>query len=170
MKRISQLVTTLTVVMIAMPVWAAGYGSDRHRVNYDYARVVDAQPIVEYVRVPSSERICRDNRYRHRHDPKTPTVVGAIIGGVIGNQFGGGRGKTAATVAGAALGGAIARDATKHHSSRRYCETETSWYEEERIVGWDVTYRYQGETYYTRMNRDPGDRIRVRVDVQPAEY
>jgi outer membrane lipoprotein SlyB len=31
-------------------------------------------------------------------------TIGAIIGGVIGNQFGGGNGKTAATVAGAAAG------------------------------------------------------------------
>lgn len=33
------------------------------------------------------------------------TVVGAIAGGVIGNQFGGGSGRVAATIAGAVIGG-----------------------------------------------------------------
>jgi len=37
----------------------------------------------------------------------TGTVVGALAGGVVGNQFGSGPGKVAATVAGAALGGIL---------------------------------------------------------------
>jgi len=45
------------------------------------------------------------------------TVGGAIVGGVIGNQFGSGSGRTAATIGGAILGGiagnAIARDACR---------------------------------------------------------
>lgn len=42
-------------------------------------------------------------------------VLGTIIGGVIGNQFGGGKGKTAMTVAGAATGGYIGHKADKNH-------------------------------------------------------
>ena len=39
----------------------------------------------------------------------------------------------------------------------------------ERIEGYDVTYEYAGREYVTRMPYDPGERIRVRVDVTPAD-
>jgi hypothetical protein len=47
----------------------------------------------------------------------TPIIGGAIIGGLIGNQFGKGSGKTALTAAGVVLGGSIGRD---YEYSRRY--------------------------------------------------
>ena len=39
---------------------------------------------------------------------------------------------------------------------------------EERIDGYDVTYRYHGRLHHTRMPYDPGKRVRVRTDVSPA--
>ncbi len=39
---------------------------------------------------------------------------------------------------------------------------------EERIIGWDVTYEYQGEVYQARLQDAPGDRIRIRVAVTPV--
>lgn len=42
-------------------------------------------------------------------------------------------------------------------------------YEQRRIVGYDVEYRYRGEIYMARTGSDPGDRLRVRVSVTPAE-
>ena len=39
--------------------------------------------------------------------------------------------------------------------------------EDARVVGYDVTYEYQGRQFVTRTNYHPGDRIRVRVDVTP---
>jgi uncharacterized protein YcfJ len=41
---------------------------------------------------------------------------------------------------------------------------------EQRIDGYRVTYVYQGREYSTRMPYDPGDRVRIRVDVIPAGY
>jgi len=35
------------------------------------------------------------------------TLVGAVAGGIVGNQFGGGRGRAVATVAGALIGGIV---------------------------------------------------------------
>jgi len=40
---------------------------------------------------------------------------------------------------------------------------------EERLEGYDVTYRYDGEVYSTRTRNDPGDTIRVSVSVVPVE-
>jgi uncharacterized protein YcfJ len=41
---------------------------------------------------------------------------------------------------------------------------------EQRTNGYDVTYDYRGHTYTTVMNRDPGNRIRVRVSVEADQY
>ena len=39
--------------------------------------------------------------------------------------------------------------------------------EESRIVGYDVEYEYAGSVRETRMSRDPGSTLRLRVEVQP---
>jgi uncharacterized protein YcfJ len=41
---------------------------------------------------------------------------------------------------------------------------------ESRTNGYDVTYEYRGQSYTTLMNRDPGNRVRLRVSVQPIDY
>ena len=48
------------------------------------------------------------------------------------------------------------------------CETNYRSHQEERIEGYRVVYKYQGQKYATRMPYDPGREIRVRVDVRPA--
>ena len=37
------------------------------------------------------------------------------------------------------------------------------------IAAYDVEYRYRGDVYTSRLNYDPGDRIRVKVNVTPAD-
>ncbi len=39
---------------------------------------------------------------------------------------------------------------------------------ERRIRAYDVTYQYRGQTFTTRMKRDPGDRIELQINVAPA--
>ena len=48
------------------------------------------------------------------------------------------------------------------------CRTVESM--EQRTNGYDVTYDYRGHTYTTVMPRDPGNRIRLRVSVEPEQY
>ena len=38
-----------------------------------------------------------------------------------------------------------------------------------RIVAYDVEYTYKGDTYMSRLRRDPGNRLRVRVSVVPDD-
>lgn len=38
----------------------------------------------------------------------------------------------------------------------------------EEHVGYRVKFRYNGQTFWTRTHRHPGDRIPVRVSVEPA--
>lgn len=47
--------------------------------------------------------------------------------------------------------------------------TENGGYEQRRITGYEVEYRYRGEIYMSHLLYDPGDRLRVRVSVTPAE-
>jgi len=50
------------------------------------------------------------------------------------------------------------------------CRTVDDVRYDERVEGYDVTYRYNGRTYTTRMPYDPGNRLPVRVDVEPVSY
>lgn len=58
-------------------------------------------------------------------------------------------------------------------NSRQYqtvqrCETVYQQHEEERLVGYQVTYLYNGEEFSVRTESDPGEEIRLRVSVQPV--
>jgi uncharacterized protein YcfJ len=156
------------------------------RAMYDYAKVISSQPIVNYVTVKTPVRECWEEMQYYTVDRRArrgggETLVGAIIGGVIGHQFGSGRGNDAATVAGTLIGAAIGNDSKR----QRYgdyrdrgveriarpverCETRYQSRREERIDGYRVTYRYNGQKYRTEMPYDPGRRLRVRVDIRPA--
>lgn len=73
-----------------------------------YAQVISAKPIKETVKTPRQE--CRNVTVTHRRPVQDEnriagSVLGAVAGGVIGHQFGGGRGKDVATVVGALGGG-----------------------------------------------------------------
>ncbi len=155
--------------------------------DYDYAKVVSVEPIVESVRVSEPVEECwvesqpvhssyRNDSYNRGYNSHTPNILGAIIGGVIGNQFGSGRGKGLATVAGAILGGSIGNDIKHNNRTSSYttyrnverCEVTRRQYREERIVAYDVSYSYNGTVYHTQMNTRPGDQIRVAVSVVPV--
>lgn len=175
MKTRKKILTTTCLAVMLLPAMSAHAGSKQ-----EWARVLDAQPVYERVRYPVEQEVCWNEEVWHR-EPRarsaTPIIVGSIIGGVIGNQFGGGSGKVALTAAGAALGGSIAADSSRRRNPDGYyavtekrCEIETDWRTEQRVVAWDVTYKYRGDIYHTRMRDEPGDRIRVRVDVDPLGY
>ena len=73
-----------------------------------YAQVVSSTPIKESVKTPRQE--CRNVTVTHRRPVQDEnriagSVLGAVAGGVIGHQFGGGRGRDVATVVGALGGG-----------------------------------------------------------------
>ena len=137
--------------------------------EYDYARVVDVDPIVRRVAVDSPQRECwYEDQAVYAPRSATPTVLGAIIGGVIGHQIGTGHSRNVGTAAGAVLGASIGHDVSMQNAraetrSVERCEVNNvrSW--EERIDGYRVAYRYHGRVYNTVMPYDPGERVRVRV-------
>lgn len=59
-------------------------------------------------------------RTRQIKDPHrvTGTVIGAVAGGLIGHQIGGGRGNDLATVGGAVAGGVVGHKIQRHRQER----------------------------------------------------
>jgi uncharacterized protein YcfJ len=152
------------------------------QVEYDYAQVVDVRPIVRVVEISTPEEQCWEEEYlvdrgHYRRDSGTPPLLGAIIGGALGNAVGHGKSnQRVGAVVGAVLGHSIGRDIMRQQEGPyarevetvQRCETVYRSREEERIVGYQVTYNYNGQDYTVRTDSDPGERIRVRVSVQPV--
>ena len=118
-----------------------------------YAQVVSATPIKESVKTPRQE--CRNVTVTHRKPVQDEnriagSVLGAVAGGVIGHQFGGGRGKDIATVAGA-LGGGYAgnqiqgsmQENDTYTTTQQRCKTVYD--KSEKMLGYDVTYKIRSE-------------------------
>jgi len=107
------------------------------------------------------------------------TIVGGIAGAVLGSKMGGGSGTYVTTTVGSMLGGMAGREIYNQSHTRngtvRVCDpvpvrdgysAATGDYGD-GIDGYDVTYEYNGRRYTRRMTYNPGDRLRVRVAVQP---
>lgn len=160
------------------------YNGARQKAVYDYARVLNVEPVIRYVTVTTPVKECWDDveystarNYRPARVGKT--LFGALLGGVIGHQIGSGSGNDAATIAGTLIGAAVANGSSRNDAyyetssySRpvRRCATNYQSHEEERIDGYEVVYVYNGRKYATRTPSDPGKRLRIRVDVRPAPY
>lgn len=188
MKRVL-LPLALAASLLSGAAFAQNYGGHDDRyyddAGYDYAEVVSVDPMIDVVNRPVQRDECWQQPVTYREPVRyersrshAPAVLGGIIGGLVGNQFGGGRGRDAATVAGAALGYAAVRDNQRYHGSyyggREYtsyeqrCATRTQYVTDERVNGYNVTYRYNGRLYQTVTDYHPGNEIRVRVDVSAA--
>ncbi len=148
--------------------------ADRYN-QIEYGRVIDVEPVYQSVSIPEERQVCdrrRDDRYRdynHRKSNAGSAVLGGIIGGAIGNKFGKGSGRDASTALGILIGAGIGASKNKHHRPRQSCYIETYYHQEERFMGYDVTYEYAGELYHTQMNQHPGDRVRLQVDVRVVD-
>ena len=109
------------------------------------------------------------------------TVIGGIAGAVLGSKIGEGSGRYVGTAVGSMVGGIAGRsiyESTQRQrpparqGTVRVCDPlpvgAGGYYEgNERLSGYEVTYEYAGRTYRTRTDHHPGNRLRVRVDVQP---
>lgn len=184
----------LTATALALGIAAAGSASaygPYDEDQYDWARVVRVDPILDRYEEPVPREVCYDqpvDRYEpryvyepgYRRDTTGPAILGALIGGALGNQVGKGDGRKAATIVGAVAGGSIAANnarrrgryvdagGTVRRDYEQRCETRTEYRTEERVVAYDVTYDYHGRVGHMRTNAHPGNRVRVAVDVRPV--
>lgn len=134
-----------------------------------YAEVLSVDEVKQTVQV--AREVCEEVPVTRQNPPKDErrivgTVTGALIGGVLGNQVGGGSGKKIATVAGAAAGGYAgnkvqenmqAKDTYTEYETR--CKTVTE--PQAQLIGYDVSYRLGDDTGTVRMDHKPDARIPV---------
>ena len=146
-------------------------------VKVVWADVLRVDPIYDSVRTSSPREVCDEVPVEYRSDNGSQaagTVLGAIVGGVLGSTVGKGDGRRAATVAGAVVGGAVGNNVGRRETQyyggvERRCRMVDEVAEQRRLIAYDVQYRYRGDVYMSRLDHDPGDRVRVRVSIEPVE-
>ncbi len=182
-RQIITVLVTLITLVTATPVIAQGYESaeigPEEAISFGFADVLRSDPIYETVQEARPREVCSDvstERNRRYDNTNAGTVIGALVGAALGNQVGGGDGRRAATVAGAVVGGAVGREVDASNNPqgtertvRSECRVVDQYVERKEVVGYDVQYRYRGEVYSSRLDYDPGEKLRVRVAVSPAD-
>jgi len=146
----------------------------------EYATVINVKPNYVNVQVPRHRNECQTvevpiySNYGGQASTGD-TLFGALIGGALGNQVGGGKGKDAATILGAIIGADVAnkRAVTGQRQIVGYRQEENcrkiSFHEtQERLKNYRITYEFNGiqATSFTHNQYKVGDRIPVTVSIQ----
>ncbi|GAB6196644.1 glycine zipper 2TM domain-containing protein [Lysobacter xanthus] len=159
--------------------YSNGYGDSRYNDPYD--RNGDGYRDDGYY--AGNDGYARDAYGRPYTRPTSPvgstaaTVIGGIVGAVVGSQVGGGSARYATSAIGTMVGSQVGKQIYDNSHRQPVARTgrvvtcdpmSAGAYENGRNVSmYDVTYEYGGRTYTTRTPYDPGNRLRVRVDVRP---
>lgn len=164
----------LVVLLGMLSVVAFPSFADTYNMN---GTVIGIQPEYRNVKVPVTVQNCRDVEvpiYGKGGQASTgDTILGAIIGGAIGNQFGGGSGKDAATVLGAIVGADTAnknannRQVITGYRNERQCSNQTVNETQQQLSGYRVTYEILGVQQTASVSRSysVGDNIPVQVSI-----
>ena len=112
------------------------------------------------------EQVTSDNR--EANVPRA--LAGALIGGILGHQIGGGSGRDLATVGGVVVGGALGarsgnngNNGTVSRDVQRCTTTPAS----NRPEFWDVIYTFRGQEHHVQMLTPPGATVRVNRQGEP---
>ena len=144
----SQNLLLCIAALVAMPVYAQQPSPGREvvlppeNVRYDYAQVLGVRPVYQVLRTTGMERVCD-----LKEEGKGPIsrVVGAVKGRLSRNEV----------------------TDEEREAGLENCRMESVPREFRRPIAYDVEYAYKGSKFRTRMARDPGNRLRVRVSITP---
>ena len=127
---------------VAAPSWAQDVPREvvlpPENVRHDYAQVIAVRPIYQVLRTTSTARVCDESG---RTRTLSRRMVGAVKHRLSGDQ-----------------------DAQEEGVN---CRMEQVPREFRRTIAYDVDYVYKGSKFRTRMARDPGNRLRIRVSITP---
>lgn len=170
---------TLLASMLATPMALANHDNSQS-FSSTYADVVSSKPVYHEVEINTPRQECWQEPVTRREDNEhwgvtAQTVTGGVIGGAIANQSVHGSKRGAATALGALIGASIGANRASRQQAEvqdyvtyeQRCRTVQDHRTEQRLDGYDVSYRYGGQLYHTRMPYDPGRRLRVQVSVTP---
>ena len=134
------------------------------------AEVVAVKEVTETVVTPREH--CEDVQVQRQAPVKDPnriagTAIGAVAGGLLGSTIGGGKGKTLATIGGAAAGGYAGNQVQENMQQKdvnatteRRCRTVNE--KSQKLVGYNVTYRLDGKDDTVRTSFKPGTTLPVK--------
>ncbi len=116
----------------------------------------------------------REQVVQDRSSPNVPgALAGAVIGGILGHQIGGGSGKDIATVGGVAAGAIVGANVGRDEGGQQvttqnvqHCKTMPS---QARPDYWDVTYNFRGLEHSVQMTDPPGATVTVNDRGEPRE-
>jgi len=96
-------------------------------------------------------------------------IAGAVIGGVLGHQVGGGHGKDLATAAGAVAGGLLGANIGRGDTSAQTRDVQrcTNASSAGRPDYWDVSYTFRDKEHRVQMANPPGQTITVNERGEP---
>ena len=127
---------------VAAPSWAQDVPREvvlpPENVRHDYAQVIAVRPIYQVLRTTSTARVCDESG---RTRTLSRRMAGAVKQRLSGDQ-----------------------DAQEEGVN---CRMEQVPREFRRTIAYDVDYVYKGSKFRTRMARDPGNRLRIRVSITP---
>ncbi|OGB19664.1 MAG: hypothetical protein A2W72_06015 [Burkholderiales bacterium RIFCSPLOWO2_12_67_14] len=156
---------------LAMVVLGAGAVTGYKTLNQPkFADVVAVKEVTETVVTPRER--CENVQARRQAPVKDEhrvagTLIGGVAGGLLGSNIGGGNGKKLATVAGAVAGGYAGNQVQKNMqrndvvtTTERRCRTVKL--KSQKLVGYDVTYRLNGQDAQVRTSFQPGATLPVK--------
>ncbi len=155
---------------LAMVVLGAG-GVTGYRTLTEpkVAEVVAVKEVMETVSTPRQQ--CENVQVRRQAPVQdrnriAGTAIGGIAGGLLGSAVGNGSGRTVATIAGAVAGGYAGNQVQKNMqqkdvvaSTEQRCRTVSE--KSQRVKGYDVTYRLNGQDGTVRTSFRPGATLPV---------
>jgi uncharacterized protein YcfJ len=99
-------------------------------------------------------------------------VGGALLGGILGHQIGGGSGRDVATVLGALGGAVVGSQVGKNYGNEPPAQTQgvkrcSTTPASTRPDYWDVTYSFRGREHRVQMANEPGATVTVNQAGEP---
>ncbi len=137
----------LTLLLMSLFAATAAAGGQSF---FDYARVLNVDPISETVALPVKKERCFYPTSAIRADER---LAGEVRSGRPGIK----------------IGAAIVEEIQhrKNRASIRRCRLVTTYRNRDRVIAYRVRYEYGGDTFVRRMQKHPGERVLVRVNLHP---
>lgn len=142
-----QISLTAAALLLAAPRVHAQDASQevvipQENVRYDYAQVLDVDPVFQVLRTSRMEQVCDVVK-----KPASSKGLSRVVD-VVKER----------------LGGASSQPDDEEFENCRMAPVVREF---RRPIAYDVDYVYKGSKFRTRMARDPGNRLRVRVSITP---
>jgi uncharacterized protein YcfJ len=177
-----KLTSTLALIILAL---GAGFAQADHKDRKgDYGRVIHVEPVYRTYKAPRDHHSCV--QYDHSIPVRTSytgTILGAVIGGALGHAIGDAHGDPdTAAIAGGLIGASFGHSVDRRNSYNRQllvtgpCRSDhaSDHRRDHRrktvreLVEYKVTYRYNGRIHKARMDYDPGEWVKLNVNISPA--